>query len=77
MSIITVNPADKWFSLNVVMASTMRASFVAIDNHEMWVYEVDGGYVGKFPAEFVSTRLLTCPKNQSKFKPFYSSLDSA
>jgi hypothetical protein len=59
MSIAAVNPADKWVNLNIVMASTLRASVLSIDSHEMWIYEVDGSYIGKFPAVSVSLRLPT------------------
>ncbi|KAH7360649.1 laccase-1 [Rhexocercosporidium sp. MPI-PUGE-AT-0058] len=45
MSIIKVDPADKWVSVNVVMASTLRVSTFSIDNHYMWIYEMDGAYI--------------------------------
>lgn len=49
MSTITVDPNanGKWVSLNFAMASTLRIAKISIDRHELWLYEVDGNYVGK------------------------------
>jgi len=43
--IITVDPEDKWVSLNFIDAATFKTLGVGIDHHEMWVYEVDGQYI--------------------------------
>ncbi|OAK94567.1 multicopper oxidase [Phaeosphaeriaceae sp. SRC1lsM3a] len=34
-----------WLSLNFVMAATFMAATVSIDEHDMWLFEVDGHYV--------------------------------
>lgn len=36
-----------WLSLNFAMASTMRIAQISVDNHELWLYEIDGEYVGR------------------------------
>ncbi|KAL8642498.1 MAG: hypothetical protein Q9228_000816 [Teloschistes exilis] len=43
--VITVNPDDKWASLNWVMAATFREIIFGIDEHDMWIYEIDGKYI--------------------------------
>jgi FtsP/CotA-like multicopper oxidase with cupredoxin domain len=40
--IVEVDSADKWVSLNFINAATLKAPEVAVDQHEMWIYEVDG-----------------------------------
>lgn len=45
MTVIEVNPADCWVSLNFVAAATIMLNTFSIDQHEMWLYEVDGHYV--------------------------------
>jgi len=42
---INVEPADKWVSLNWIGAATFRTPQPSIDEHDMWVYEVDGTYI--------------------------------
>lgn len=50
MSKIEVNHKKNngWLSLNFAMASTMRIAQITVDNHELWLYEVDGEYIRKF-----------------------------
>ncbi|KAL9613430.1 MAG: hypothetical protein Q9167_002028 [Letrouitia subvulpina] len=43
--IITVNPSKKWVSLNWIMAATFREIIFGIDEHDMWIYEIDGQYI--------------------------------
>jgi hypothetical protein len=40
-----VDPSDKWISLNFVCAASFKAIKASIDQHPMWVYEVDGQYI--------------------------------
>lgn len=41
--IVEVDPADKWVSINFVMAATIKTVHISIHHHHpMWVYEVDG-----------------------------------
>ena len=42
---IEVDPAAKWASLNFIGASTFKAPEFSVDEHDMWVYEIDGSYV--------------------------------
>ncbi|KAH8199586.1 hypothetical protein TruAng_006236 [Truncatella angustata] len=42
---ISVDAKDGWASLNIVMASTMKAVVFSIDEHDLWLYEVDGHFV--------------------------------
>ncbi|KAK3292580.1 multicopper oxidase [Chaetomium fimeti] len=49
---VKADPADGWISLNLIGAESNAQITVSIDEHPMWLYEVDGGYVE--PQEFVS-----------------------
>lgn len=40
--IIEVDPAAGWVSLNFIGAATFKTTVFAVDEHKMWVYEVDG-----------------------------------
>ncbi|CAK3990816.1 conidial pigment biosynthesis oxidase arb2 brown2 [Lecanosticta acicola] len=42
---IEVDPEDKWVSFNWVAAGTLKTPQPAIDEHDMWVYEINGNYV--------------------------------
>ncbi|KAL1953848.1 hypothetical protein VTO42DRAFT_2108 [Malbranchea cinnamomea] len=44
-TIIEVDPADGWVSLNFVDAATFKTPVFAIDEHQMWVYEADGQFI--------------------------------
>ncbi|KAL8685395.1 MAG: hypothetical protein Q9218_007785, partial [Villophora microphyllina] len=44
-AVITVNPGQKWASLNWIMAATFREIIFGIDEHDMWIYEIDGKYI--------------------------------
>ena len=43
--VITVNPEEKWASINWIGAATFKTLSPSIDEHEMWIYEVDGRYI--------------------------------
>lgn len=43
--IITVNAYDGWASLNFISTATLQEMVVSIDEHPMWVYEIDGRYI--------------------------------
>lgn len=43
--IVEVDPVDEWVSISFVMAATFKTVVFSIDQHEMWVYEVDGGFI--------------------------------
>jgi len=43
--IIEVDPMEEWASINVVMAATFKTTVFSIDQHPMWVYAVDGGFI--------------------------------
>ncbi|KAB5536176.1 multicopper oxidase-domain-containing protein [Coniochaeta sp. 2T2.1] len=43
--VIEVDPANEWVSLNFIGAATFKTIVFSIDEHEMWVYEVDGSYI--------------------------------
>ncbi|UNI24279.1 hypothetical protein JDV02_010038 [Purpureocillium takamizusanense] len=34
-----------WVSINFIMASTLRIGKVSVDNHDMWLYEIDGQFI--------------------------------
>ncbi|KAJ5090129.1 CAZyme family AA1 [Penicillium argentinense] len=40
-----VNPDTKWASFNFISAASLKALTVSIDEHPMYVYEVDGHYI--------------------------------
>ncbi|KAA6409839.1 MAG: hypothetical protein FRX48_06451 [Lasallia pustulata] len=42
---IEVDAADRWVSLNFVCATSFKTLEISIDEHDMWVYEIDGSYV--------------------------------
>ncbi|RFU32243.1 hypothetical protein B7463_g4119, partial [Scytalidium lignicola] len=41
----SVNPSTGWVSFNIIMAATFHAALFSIDNHDLWVYELDGLYI--------------------------------
>lgn len=43
--IIEVDPSSGWVSLNFIGASTLKATVFTVDEHPMWIYEVDGHYI--------------------------------
>ncbi|KAL6854709.1 hypothetical protein ACO1O0_005834 [Amphichorda felina] len=55
MSYIKVDQRKRsgWVSINFVMASTLRIAKLSIDNHDMWIYEIDGQYVEPHLAKVV------------------------
>jgi hypothetical protein len=63
MSVVTADPNanEQWISLNFVMASTLRIGRISIDNHQLWLYEIDGVYVGE------RTPKQTCQKAMIDF----------
>ncbi|KAH8702106.1 conidial pigment biosynthesis oxidase Arb2 [Talaromyces proteolyticus] len=44
-AVFEVDPAYGWASLNFVGGASEKALVVSIDEHPMWVYEVDGRYI--------------------------------
>ncbi|CEO58348.1 Putative Gip1 [Penicillium brasilianum] len=40
--VIHVDPKSRWVSLNFIGAATFKTTVFSIDEHPMWVYEVDG-----------------------------------
>jgi Multicopper oxidase len=42
---IEVDPANGWASLNFIGAASEKALIVSVDEHPMWIYEVDGRYI--------------------------------
>ncbi|OJJ48194.1 hypothetical protein ASPZODRAFT_2123349 [Penicilliopsis zonata CBS 506.65] len=46
---IQVDPADGWVSLNFVAAATTVQFVVSLDEHELWLYEMNGHYVRPRP----------------------------
>lgn len=45
MTGFTVDPKAKWASFNFISAAGLKALVVSIDEHPMYVYEVDGRYI--------------------------------
>ncbi|OJJ48518.1 hypothetical protein ASPZODRAFT_150730 [Penicilliopsis zonata CBS 506.65] len=43
--VLEVDPADGWASFKFIGATTLKSLVVSIDEHPMWVYEVDGHYI--------------------------------
>jgi hypothetical protein len=44
-AVVEVDPAYGWASLNFIGGASEKALVVSIDEHPMWVYEVDGRYI--------------------------------
>ena len=45
VEIIDVDLSERWASINFINAATLKATQVAIDQHPMWIYEVDGQFI--------------------------------
>ena len=43
--IIEVDAKDGWASLNFIGAQAQKGTTFSVDNHPMWIYEVDGQFV--------------------------------
>ncbi|KAJ5746443.1 hypothetical protein N7520_011625 [Penicillium odoratum] len=43
--IINVDPLNGWASLNFIGSASISALIVSINNHSLWVYEIDGLYI--------------------------------
>lgn len=41
----SVNPESRWASFNFISAASIKALSVSIDEHPMYIYEVDGHYI--------------------------------
>ncbi|AEO61185.1 multicopper oxidase [Thermothelomyces thermophilus ATCC 42464] len=52
---LEVDPADGWVSLNFIATQSNKQVDFSIDEHTMWLYEVDGAYVE--PREFVAAAI--------------------
>ncbi|CAG8925708.1 unnamed protein product [Penicillium salamii] len=42
---IRVDPRDGWISLNLIGAASISTLAFSLNNHSLWVYEVDGQYI--------------------------------
>ncbi|QGA16583.1 hypothetical protein EYB26_004250 [Talaromyces marneffei] len=42
---VEVDPSRSWASLNFIGAASEKALVVSVDEHPMWIYEVDGRYI--------------------------------
>jgi FtsP/CotA-like multicopper oxidase with cupredoxin domain len=51
--VIEVNPARGWASINIISATLISSPLISIDEHEMWVYAVDGRYIDPVPVDVV------------------------
>lgn len=51
--IINVNADHGWVSFKFISAASMKALMFSIDEHPMWIYEVDGSYIEPQLAESV------------------------
>ncbi|KAH6719548.1 laccase TilA [Leptodontidium sp. MPI-SDFR-AT-0119] len=45
LTVIEADPQKGWISLNFISTASMQALAVSIDDHPMWLYEIDGRYV--------------------------------
>lgn len=43
--IVDVDATNGWASLNFIGGQALKAMIFSVDDHPMWIYEVDGGYV--------------------------------
>ncbi|PQE33401.1 pigment biosynthesis brown protein [Rutstroemia sp. NJR-2017a WRK4] len=43
--VIVVDPSNRWATLNFIGSASVSALTVSINNHSLWVYEVDGLYI--------------------------------
>ncbi|XHF99194.1 hypothetical protein AWENTII_002701 [Aspergillus wentii] len=43
--VIEVDAADGWASFKFISAASLKSLIVSIDEHPMWIYEVDGHYI--------------------------------
>lgn len=44
-TVFNVNPSQGWVSLNFISSAALQEMIVSIDEHPMWVYEVDGQFI--------------------------------
>lgn len=49
---VEVDPAKGWVSMNFISAAMNKQVLFSIDEHPMWIYEIDGNYVQ--PREYVA-----------------------
>ncbi|KAL2871382.1 multicopper oxidase [Aspergillus lucknowensis] len=55
ITVITVNPEENgWASLNFIAGTSQKGLTFSVDNHPMWVYEVDGQLVEPRQVEMVA-----------------------
>ncbi|KAL1970786.1 hypothetical protein VTN77DRAFT_2620 [Rasamsonia byssochlamydoides] len=45
MEVIEVDASERWASFKFIGAAFMKSLVVSIDEHPMWIYEVDGRYI--------------------------------
>ncbi|KAB8076014.1 multicopper oxidase-domain-containing protein [Aspergillus leporis] len=43
--VIEVDPENRWASLKFISAAWLKAFITSVDEHPMWIYEVDGHYI--------------------------------
>ncbi|KAE8150101.1 multicopper oxidase-domain-containing protein [Aspergillus avenaceus] len=43
--VIEVDPRDEWASLKFISATWLKYLMASVDEHPMWIYEVDGHYI--------------------------------
>ncbi|KAG4430437.1 hypothetical protein IFR05_014080 [Cadophora sp. M221] len=51
LTVIEADPQKGWISLNFISTASMQALAVSIDDHPMWLYEIDGRYVEPQPVD--------------------------
>ncbi|KAL2132532.1 hypothetical protein VTI74DRAFT_3692 [Chaetomium olivicolor] len=54
---VEVDPADGWVSFNFIATAPNKQVDFSIDEHPMWIYEVDGTYVE--PQQFVAAAITS------------------
>jgi FtsP/CotA-like multicopper oxidase with cupredoxin domain len=45
LEVIEVDPSGGWTSLNFISAATFKSPTPSVDQHSMWIYEVDGQFI--------------------------------
>jgi FtsP/CotA-like multicopper oxidase with cupredoxin domain len=45
VEVFEVDPRDRWASFNFISAATLKSPTPGLDQHTMWIYEVDGTFI--------------------------------
>ncbi|KAM3424346.1 hypothetical protein BST61_g11115 [Cercospora zeina] len=53
LSDFKVNPAEQWANFHLTSATSILAPVVSLDEHDMWVYAVDGRYIEPYRVQGV------------------------